>query len=167
MPEFALVITSGNRIVPTIHKHIVSSGTLPGGEIRIRADKPADLRVIIAALAVVKSGLAVVIVAAIAKGIDLRHGTGSADDLAPGVINIFGLARSAAVKDTDYIALKVGDIVVHGRRRRGAGFIGERIGLAALIIEEFQNFTAVCLGNEFAPLPDILVLYAVDSLARS
>ena len=56
--------------------------------IAVGIDKPAGVGVIVAALEIVEPGLGVVVVAAIPQGINLRHGAGSGQDFAVGIVGI-------------------------------------------------------------------------------
>ena len=78
---------------------------LTGGGIAIRIDKPADLRIIVAALEIVEPGVAVVVITAVAQRVDFRHGARGRHDIAIGIILIAGNHSAAAVDKMHHIAL--------------------------------------------------------------
>ena len=62
--------------------------TLPSTSIAVGIDKPAGVGVIVAGLQVVEPGLSVVVVAAIPQWVNFRHGAGSGQDFAIGIVSI-------------------------------------------------------------------------------
>ena len=135
--------------------------------IAVRINKPANLRVIIPALEVVHLKFGVVVIAAVAEGVNVSQITSGGEELAPGVVGVGGDAGSVAVEDACNVALQVGQVVVGYRRCGGTGFVGEGVGIAALVVEEFQLFAVVILGDQLAALPQVLVLHAVDRFGQA
>lgn len=137
-------------------------------------DKPADLGIIVAALEVIEARFSIVIIAAVAKGIELgdgrpdRSGTGAAvrhgKRSAPCVVGVFGGETAAAVDQRHNVALQVGDVVVGGG---GAvrGLVGDGIGALLAVVEEVENVAAPALAHHAAVLRDELGGDAVDGLA--
>ena len=135
--------------------------------VAVRIDEPANLRVIIPALQIVHLQLGIVVVAPVAEGVDVGQIAGGGEELAPGVVGVGGDAGSAAVEDACDVALQVGQVVVGDGRCGGTGFVGEGVGIAALVVEELQLFAVVVLGNQLAALPEVFVLHAVDCLGQA
>ena len=103
----------------------------------IRADKPPELRVIIAAVQVIKPGLGIVIVASVAERILVAHGVaGGVGDgaLAPGIVAVLGhdLSRGGPDDGND-IPLQVVEIVEQH------GPVGKAHALAGAVVEEAHN----------------------------
>ena len=94
----------------------------------IRINKPPDLGIIIPALQVIEPGLGVVVVAAVAQGVqigDMRCGRdrGAArichgEELAPGVVGVIRHDRAAGIQERYHVTLQVQQVVVQGRGRR-------------------------------------------------
>ena len=63
-----------NGVIPAIGKHIAAGNTLPCGNKSVCTDKPPELRVIIAAVQIVQSGLGIVIVPPVAEGVFVAYG---------------------------------------------------------------------------------------------
>ena len=132
----------------------------------IRINPPTDLRIVITAGYIIESSLGVVVIASVPQGVDAGQIAGGGEELAPGVVGVGGDGGSAGVEDAGYIALQVGQVVVGDGVRGGTGFVGEGVGIAALIVEEFQLFAVVILGDQLAALPEVLVLHAVNGLGK-
>ena len=117
---------SDYRIIPTVHKHIVSNNALPCGRIPIRIDKPAPRRAIVPALQIVQPRLCVVDVSSVAQGVLCAEGccqrAGCAQWIAPCVVGVSYDARAAGADKAGHVALRVLDVeilravVVHGQR---------------------------------------------------
>ena len=107
LPKHSADVITTNRIVPAICKHVMSIEALSRGQIRIRIDKPAPLRVIVPALQIIQPRLGVVNITAVAKGIGCAegrgHGAGGGQRIAPCVVGVGHDARAAGI-------VAVGDI---------------------------------------------------------
>ena len=104
----------------------MSIEALSRGQIRIRIDKPAPLRVTVPALQIVQPRLRVVDIPAVAQGVlcaeGARHRAGCAQRVAPCVVGVGHDARAAGDDEAGHVALCVLDveilrsIVIHGQR---------------------------------------------------
>ena len=73
---------------------------------------------------------------------------------------------SAAVEDASDVALQVGQVVVGDGGCGGTGFVGESVRIAAFIVEEFQLFAVIVLGDQLAALPEVLVFHTIDGFCK-
>ena len=96
--------------------------------------------VIVSALEVVEAGFGIIDIAPVAQGVvgaqGAGHGTGGAENVAPGIVGIGDHSRSGGVQDRGDIALEVGGIIVSGAvagdgQRRTTGIVGKGQGVAA------------------------------------
>ena len=104
----------------------MSIEALSRGQIRIRIDKPAPLRVIVPALQIVQPRFRVVDVSAVAQGVLFAEGgcqrAGCAQRVAPCVVGVGHDARAAGGDEAGHVALRVLDVeilravAVHGQR---------------------------------------------------
>ena len=113
---------------------------MTSGDESIRIEESADLGVIVAALEIVEAGFGIVDIAPVAQGVvgsqGAGHGTGGAEDVAPGIISVGYDSCSGDVQDRRYITLEVGGVVVSGAvvdhgQRCAAGIVGKGQGVAA------------------------------------
>ena len=111
----------------------------------IRINEPANFGVIVAGFEIVHLKFGVVVIAAVAEGVNVSQITSGGEELAPGVVGVGGDGGSAGVEDAGYIALQVGQVVVGDGGCGGTGFVGEGVRIAALIVEELQLFAVVVL----------------------
>ena len=153
-----------NGIVKTIRKQIRSAYT--GRKLRIRINPPSDLRIVITAGYIIESRFGVVVIASVPQRVDAGHIAGGGEELAPGVVGVGGDAGSAAVQDASDVALQVGQVVVGDGGCGGTGFVGESIRIAAFIVEEFQLFAVIVLGDQLAALPEVLVFHTIDGFCK-
>ena len=149
-----------HRIIPAVHKHIAAEDALTGGGEAVGVEEAAKRGVVVPTLQIVKSRLGIVVVTAVTDGVDVREGSGGAEDLAPCVVAVRGHRVSAGVQQHHHIALEVGDIVVPGFRRGSVADIPHQqcIRCAALVIEELQLRLPVSLRDQPGPLPGVQVL---------
>ena len=131
----------------------------------IRADKPPELRVIIAAVQVIKPGLGIVIVASVAERILVAHGVaGGVGDgaLAPGIVAVLGhdLSRGGPDDGND-IPLQVVEIVEQH------GPVGKAHALAGAVVEEAHNGIPGLLRQNLAAVEEKFRGGAVRRLGRS
>ena len=119
---------------------------LTSTEISVGVDEPADGRVIIAALEVVEAGLGVVIIAAVAQGVDVGDAGGISEDfrtavvhcaVAPCIIVVERDHSARRIKDGRHVTLCVDKVIVQLRRR--PVLIDHREGLAAVVIDELKS----------------------------
>ena len=145
--------------IVTIRKHIVAQDALAGGWIAVRADESARLGIVVARPKVVEPGFLVVVVAAVAQGVDLCQPSGCGDHLAVGVIFIACHGVAVAVHHADHIALQVQNVEI------GRGLVVHGVGSAAGIVGKVHGGIAVIVPNQSRAVPGIVVPGAVDSLA--
>ena len=90
----------------------MSNHTLTSTCITVRINKSSDSRIIIPALQIIEPRLLVVHIATIPQRIQLRKGTITCQDLAPGIVAITRHRGAVAGFDAYYIALQVGDVII-------------------------------------------------------
>ena len=147
MPYFSVLIRSHDRIILAIREHIGAEETVGvGGGEGVRVDEPADGRVIIAALEIVEAGLGVIVIAAVAQGVEVGDAGGIGEDfrtavihraVAPGVIVVGRSEFAARIEDGGHIALRVEDVVIELRCLAVLVDHGER--LVAVVIDELEG----------------------------
>ena len=153
------------RIIAAVGKHVGTNKALACRQISIRIHEPAHKGIVVAGFEVVQPGLLVEVVASVPQGVHFRHRAGAAHGEAPGVVPILRGGEALRVYKAQHVALEVRDVVIQLCLGVGAGPVGHGIGLAALVVEELQLPAAIGLGHQLVPLPDVLVLHAVDRLA--
>ena len=109
-------------VVPTICEHVIAYKSLAGAYIAIRVKESADLGVVVAGPEVVEPGFVVVVVGAVAEGVqvldDLTVKGGAAvgiDDIAPGIVAVAGCQSGLSVTvfvDIEDVALQILDEVI-------------------------------------------------------
>ena len=132
----SVCITVVNGIVVAVCKQILRSGTAVVDK-AVRADEPPELRVIIAAVEIIKARLGVVIVASVAEGVFVAHGVaGGVGDsaVAPGVVAVGGNdLAGGGPGDGDDIPLDIVEVVEQH------GPVGKAHALAGAVVEEAHN----------------------------
>ena len=122
-------------IVETVGKKIVAMRSSANAcQFRVNVDKSPELRVIIAAIEVVKPGFGIVIIPPVAEGVFVAHGVaGGVGDsaFAPGVVAVLShdLPRGGP-DDGDDIPLDIVEVVEQH------GPVGEAHALAGAVVEE-------------------------------
>ena len=144
-----------NGIVVAVCKQILRSGTAVVDK-AVRADKPPEFRVIVAAVQVIQPGFCVVVVPPVAERIFVAHGVaGGVGDgtLAPGVVAVLShdLPRGGPDDGND-IPLQVVEIVEQH------GPVGKAHALAGAVVEEAHNGIPGLLRQDLAAVEQILVL---------
>ena len=121
--------------------------------------------VIVSGLQIVEAGVGVVVVAAVAQGVELSDsnstGIGRGAELAPCGVGVFCNDRSAGVHQAYYITLNVQEIVVGDGLCCAVG-VDQGIGIAGSVIDEVKNDvipSAVCdrLTHNFTILRNIIM----------
>ena len=118
----------------------------------IRADKPPELRVIIAAVQIVQPGLGVIIIPPVAEGVFVAHGVaGGVGDgaVAPGVVAVFRnhLPRGGPDDGND-IPLQVVEVVEQH------GTVGKAHALAGAVVDEAHDAVAGFLRQDLAAVEE-------------
>ena len=93
---------------------------------------------------VVEAGFGVVVVAAVAQGVDEGHGAGGEGELAVGVVGVGGDLGAAGVDQVHDVSLKIGDVVVLGT------VVGQGEGEALGVVGKIQGVAGVGLPEELA-----------------
>ena len=99
-------------IIITIRKHIEANKSLTRGNICIRIEETSPSGVIVSALEVIVTGLAIVIVSAIAEGVSVEDGVIAGGvrccgTLALGIVGIGTYFCSRRIVDCNYVALEI------------------------------------------------------------
>ena len=147
MSNFSVRINPHDRVILAIREHIGAEETVGvGGGEGVRVDEPADGRVIIAALEIVEAGLGIIVIAAVAQGVEVGDAGGIGEDfrtavihraVAPGVIVVGRSEFAARIEDGGHIALRVEDVVIELRCLAVLVDHGER--LVAVVIDELEG----------------------------
>ena len=147
------------RIISAICEHIISGQVLSCGCVFVRIDEAADQGIVIAALEVIEAGFGIVVIAAIAQGVDCGHGAGGGIYLAVGVVGIGSYPGSGRIDKVHDITLEVGDVVV------GRAVIGQGEGAAAGVVGKIPGIRTVCLLQQPTAGIHIAVCFRSNSLA--
>lgn len=141
------MVNKHNRVILTIREHIGAEEAVGvGGGEGVSVNEPAVGEVIVPALEVVKARFAVVVIAAVAQGIDVpdeggirglfavstMHGV-----VAPRAVVVGRGERAVRVQQRDDIALRVKDVVIECRGRAVVVDHGER--LVAIVIDKLEG----------------------------
>ena len=172
-PKHTIRIDSIYRIIFAIRKHIATQKTLCiRRSICIRIDEPAVGKVVVPALEVVKARFAVVVIATVAKRVDVpdeggirglfavstMHGV-----VAPRAVVVGRGERAVRVQQRNDVALRVEDVVVELRCLAVLVDHGER--LVAIVIDKLERLAAPLLPHDLAGERGVIVRRAVDRFA--
>ena len=152
IPRHSTVIIASYRIISAIRKKIVGAYIRVNTHNCVHTNKSPELRVIIAAIQVIKAGFCVVIIPSVAERILIAHGVAGGvgyGALAPGVVAVLShdLPRGGP-DDGDDIPLQVIEIVVQGVA------IGEAHALAGAVVEEPHDGIPDLQGQDFGTVDD-------------
>ena len=138
-------IHTHDRIVPAIGKEICSR-YIAGRYLPIRIDKPPHLRIIIPAVEVVQSRFGVIVISAVAQGVDRAEGGGGGavgvEQLAERAVGILDDAAAVRVQQSEHVAAEVAEVI----HRRAA--IGHAVGAAVRVIGEVDRRVRAGLLSE-------------------
>lgn len=141
------MVNKHNRVILTIREHIGAEEAVGvGGGEGVGVNEPADGRVIVAALEVVEAGLGVVVIATVAKRVDVPdegvirslfavfivHGI-----VAPRAVVVRRNERTGGIQQRNDVTLRVEDVVVERRGRAVVIDHGER--LVAIVIDKLEG----------------------------
>ena len=133
--------TIANRVILAICEHIGAEEAVGvGGGEGVGVNEPADGRVIVAALEVVEAGLGIVVIAAVAQGVEVANRRVAAvvhRAVAPCIIVVGCSEFAARIEDGGHIALRVEDVVIELRCLAVLVDHGER--LVAVVIDELEG----------------------------
>ena len=162
-----------NRVVSTVREHIATQkAPCIRRSICIRVDEPADGRVIIAALEIVEAGLGIIVIAAVAQGVEVGDAGGIGEDfrtavihraVAPGVIVVGRSEFAVRVQQRNDVALRVENVVVERRGRAVVIDHGER--LVAIVVDKLKCFAVPLLPHDLAGERGVVVRRAIDRFA--
>lgn len=135
------MVNKHNRVILTIREHIGAEEAVGvGGGEGVGVNEPADGRVIIAALEIVEAGLGVVVIAAVAQGVEVADRRVAAvvhRAVAPCIIVVGCSDLAARIEDGGHIALRIDKVIVQLRLRPMLIDHGER--LVAIVIDELEG----------------------------
>ncbi len=145
---------------------------LTSTEISVGVNEPADGRVIIAALEIVEAGLGIIVIAAVAQGVEVGDAGGIGEDfrtavihraVAPGVIVVGRSEFAVRVQQRNDVALRVENVVVERRGRAVVIDHGER--LVAIVVDKLKCFAVPLLPHDLAGERGVVVRRAIDRFA--
>ena len=116
------MVNKHNRVILTIREHIGAEEAVGvGGGEGVGVNEPADGRVIVAALEVVEAGLGVVVIATVAKRVDVPDEGGIRSlfavfivhgIVAPRAVVVRRNERTGGIQQRNDVTLRVEDVVV-------------------------------------------------------
>ena len=159
MPELTSLVLFSNWIIPTICKHIVTDEILPGGGVRIRVDKAANLGVVIAGLQVIEATFGVVVITTVTQGVDTYQRAGCGEDFAVGIVDVGCNNSSGGVNQVEHVTLGVGDVVILG------AVVGQGEGVSVGIVGKIKGIVSISLPEQLSASVVVGMEGAVDSLA--
>jgi len=114
-------ITPHHRIIPAISKHIAPGKHVPSHKQTVRIEESPPLGIIVAGLEIIQCGVAVIVIAAIAQGIQVGDmalagdvcsaGILDGNQLAPGIVNV-------AADDVALVVVDAGDVALRFTTRK-------------------------------------------------
>ena len=160
-------INPHDRVILTICEHIGAEETVGvGGSEGVGVNEPADGRVIVAALEVVEAGLGVVVIAAVAQGVEVADRRVAAvvhRATAPGVIIVGRDHGARRIEDGRHVTLCIDKVIVQLRLR--PMLIDHRERLVAVVVDKLEGLIAPLLTHDLAGERGVIVRRAVDRFA--
>lgn len=139
----------------------MTEDALASGGVSIGAYESTRLGVIVTGQAIIELGFGIVIITAVAQGVDACHGTRCGNDLAVGVVFIGCYSHAVAVDQANHITLEVQNVVVI----RTVVLQSERPSVG--IVEEVQVIITVEFPHQLAIVVDIHGGFAAHSLCST
>ena len=135
------------RAVFTVRKHIVPQEALAGAGVAVSVEESAEGGVVVSGLQVIEARFGVVVVAAVAQGVDGCQAAGGGQGAAVGVVGVAGHCGTGGVDQMDDVALQVQNIVVGRGNRCAAGGRGQiqQVRTSVRIVEEVQGIGRAAL----------------------
>ena len=162
MGNLTIRIALVHRVIFAVCEHV---GAQEAGCVRrcvaVGVYEAADLRIIIARLEIIEAGFRVVIITAIAERIYIRKCSAAAYYLAPRVVAVACNNISAAVNDTDNVALRVEHIIVQRI------IVLHRQRLVVLVVDEVDGLAAARLPRHEAAEGREIILRRAHGLAAA
>ena len=168
-----MLITKQDRIILAICEHVtIQNATSIRSYICIRIEEPAVGKAVVPALEVVEARFAVVVIATVAKRVDVpdegrirglfavstMHGI-----VAPRAVVVGGDEHTGGIQKGNDVALRVKDVVVERRGRAVVIDHGER--LVAVVVDKLKRFAVPLLTHDLAGERGVIVRRAVDRFA--
>ena len=154
------------RIIVAVDKHVVAYHTLTRCCVLVRGYESAGVRVVVACLQVIQTGLGIVIIALVAERIlcTNRVSTGVGDrTFTPCIISVCGCEfAGGSVCEGYYIALEVVDVIVEV-----VAAVGHTDTVALLVVEEAQCLAVGRLGENLRAVEQVLGRICAVTLAGS
>ena len=137
-------INTNHRAVVAVREHIRSNKALASACVAIRIDEPSDCRVVVSALEIIEAGFVIVIVAAIAKGVEIcKGGAGGlfVDEVIAAAVEDAGQfsPRVVGVGGVGFLCV-AGDVAVGILDRNGA----ENLHHVALLVQRVEVVGVGC-----------------------
>lgn len=167
------MVNKHNRVILTIREHIGAEEAVGvGGGEGVGVNEPAVGEVVVPALEVIETRFAVVVIATVAKRVDVpdegrirglfavstMHGV-----VAPRAVVVGRGERAVRVQQRNDVALRVENVVVERRGRAVVVDHGER--LAAVVVDKLKRFAVPLLAHDLAGERRVIVRRAVDRFA--
>mgnify|MGYP007106265450 CR=1 FL=1 len=141
---------------------------LTSTEISVGVNEPADGRVIIAALEIVEAGLGVVVIAAVAQGVEVADRRVAAvvhRAAAPRAVVVGRDHGTGRVEDGRHVTLCIDKVIVQLRRR--PVLIDHRERLVAVVVDKLEGLIAPLLAHDLAGERGIGIGRITDLLAAA
>lgn len=146
------MVNEHDRIILAIREHIGAEEAVGvGGGEGVGVNEPADGRVIVAALEVVEAGLGIVVIAAVAQGVEVADRCVAVvvhRAITPGIIVVGRSEFAARIEDGGHVALHIEDVVVELRCL--AVLVDHGEGLAAVVVDKLKRFAVPLLAHDLA-----------------
>ena len=153
--EISIIIFVLYRVIVAVGKHVVAYHTLTCCCVLVRGYESAGVRVVVACLQVIQTGLGIVIIALVAERIlcTNRVSTGVGDrTFTPCIISVCGCEfAGGGVGEGYYIALKVVDVIIE---MVAAVRHGDTVTL--LVVEEAEGLAVGRLGEYLRSVEQVL-----------
>lgn len=154
------------KFIAAISERIISYYGCARGSVLVRIDKPADHRVIVAALQVVEACFGIVLVSTVLQRIDICQTTAGGDDLTLGVVLAGGQHVAIDILNAGNVALLSGHVIA-SYVRPCSGMVSEANGSVGLIIEEEHLVAIPFLPNQLVTGIGVMVCGAVHRFCRA
>ena len=127
--------------------------------------KPAYFRIVVPRFEVVQTGLGIIEVASIPQRVYICEVAGGGKQLAPSVVGVCSSFSAGCGYDLENIALEVLDVEIFCVSAVSSS--GEAYHIAGRIVVEIQRVGISNVRGKLRTLPDVVVSYTVNSLARA
>ena len=163
------MVTHIHRIIHTIGEKVITTNISTNtGDRIIRIYPPTNLRIVITAGYIVEPCLGVVVIAAVAQGVEVANRRVAAvvhRAVAPCIIVVGCSEFAARIEDGGHIALRVEDVVIELRCLAVLVDHGER--LVAVVVDKLKRFAVPLLPHDLAGERGVGVGRITDLLAAA